>query len=503
MSHPRSTNRWRVSTVCRAALLTVAAGMVWVFVLVFVGSIVVEFFHKPQTEYQQHQFLFRKDGQRVWKTRSYRDGQNVKTAYHDLDGTPIEMVEKDESFRAVMFVDPRIWKRPRRAAWRPDVVQMNSRASEVCFFEDLGTRGQFTLFELPSKQHVGWIGQQGFSKVPLSETQQFPIQSGTERAGLIGIGDDYVRSLGWTTSNYYQRTDQRTGKLLIEPGGRRVHWIDLRDRSSRLVWNGEPVWAASFEGPDDAQTKQMRVVVRTEDSLRVISLGAASLPAASAVPLTGTLTVVETLRLPESVRRSALLQWERTSEGPLFVEPLFTNGWKLTWATPKGTVLREQVVPHRDISPGGRRARGVAVAVDSNPGVWGFPDLGHDPSGGFRILIGGLSPRTAIGFGVGSCVTRCRIEKDRIAGGGVACVGRGVVLAGGAAIATLRRFDRRATVLGRVDAGLRCAGVSGVSRASNVVASERSAVRVVSRTATVRERPRGHRRGDSSGTAAP
>ncbi len=357
MSRPRSTNRLRVSTVCRAALLTVAAGMVWVFALVFVGSIVVEFFQQPQTEYVQHQFLFRKDGLPVWKTRSVRHGEDVMTEYHDLNGKPVEMEEKEESHRAVVFVDSRIWKRPQRATWRSEVVRLDSRVNEACYFEELGTRGQFTLFELPSKQRVGWIGQQGFSKTPLSEGQQFPTQSGTDRAGLVGIGNDGARSLGWITSSYYQMTDQRTGKVLIEPGGRRVYWIDLRDRSSRLVWDGEPVWAASFEGPDDTQTKQMRVVVRTEDALRVISLGEAALPgelpAASAVPLTGTPTVVETLRLPESVHRAALLQWERTSEGPLFVEPLFTNGWKLTWATPEGIVLRERIVSHRDISPGG------------------------------------------------------------------------------------------------------------------------------------------------------
>ena len=353
MSRPRSTNRLRVSTVCRAALLTVAAGMVWVFALVFVVSIIAEFFQQPQTEYVQHQFLFRRDGLPVWKTRSVHHGEYDKTEYHDLGGQPIEMVEKEESHRAVVFVDSRIWKRPRRATWRTDVVKLNSRGNEA-YFEDLGTRGQFTLFEeLPRKQQVGWIGQQGFSKSPLSEAQHFPIQSGAERAGLIGIGDKGVMSLGWITPNYYQRIDQRTDKLLIEPGGRRVHWIDLRDRSSRVVWDGEPVWAASFEGPDDTQTKQMRVVLRTEDSLHVISLGVASLPAASAVPLTGTPTVVETLRLPESVRRAALLQWERTSEGPLFVEPLFSDGWKLTWATPEGIVLRERIVRHRDISPGG------------------------------------------------------------------------------------------------------------------------------------------------------
>ena len=374
MSRPRSTNRLRVSTVCRAVLLTVAAGMVWVFALVFVGSIIAEIFHKPQTEHDQHLFLFRKDGLPVWKTRSYRDGQDVMTEYHDLDGTPIEMVEKDESFRAVMFADSRIWKRPRRATWRTDVVMLNSRTSEVCFFEDLGTRGQFTLFELPSNRHIGWIGQQGFSKVPLSETQQFPIQSGTERAGMVGIGDSGVMSLGWSTSNYYQRTDPRTGKLLIEPGGRRVHWVDLRDRTSRLVYDGEPVLAARFEGPDDTQTKRIRVVLRTADALLVISPTEASLPAASAVPLTGTPTVVETLRLPESVRRLALLQWERTSEGPLYVEPLFTNGWKLTWATPEGIVLRERVVRHRDISPGGEEQ-----------GAWMWPLIQIPAFGDFLI----------------------------------------------------------------------------------------------------------------------
>ena len=351
MSRLCSTSRLCVSTVCRAALLTVAAAMLWA--LVFVGSIVAEFLREPQTEYQQQQFTFRKDGRPVWKTRSVRQGEYDRTEYHDLNGKLIEMSDKDESSHLVAFVDSRIWKRPRRATWRSDVVRLDSRVNEVCFFEDLGTRGQFTLFDARSKQRLGWIGREGFSTSPLSEEQQFPTRSGSERAGFVGIGDDRALSLEWATTTYYQPMNEYTGKLLIEPGGRRVHWIDLRERSSRLIHEGETVWAASFDWPVDPKTEPVRIVLRTQDTLQVISPTAEPSPAAGAVPLTETLSLVETLRLPDSVRRSALLQWERTPDGPLFVEPLGTDGWKLTWAKPDGTMLRERIVPRRDITAGG------------------------------------------------------------------------------------------------------------------------------------------------------
>ncbi|MFM9960808.1 MAG: hypothetical protein ACKV2Q_06245 [Planctomycetaceae bacterium] len=381
MSRPRSTNRLCVSTVCRAALLTVAATMLWMLALVFVGSIAAEFFHERQTEYQQHQFTFRKDGLPVWKTRSVREGEYDRTEYHDLDGKLIEMSEKDESSRLVAFVDSRLWKRPLRATWRSDVVRVSSSTRVECYFEDLGTRGQFTLFDSRSKQRIGWIGQQGFSTLPLSEEQQFPTRSGSERAGFVGVGDAGATSQGWATASYYQPIHEHTLKLLIEPGGRRVHWIDLRERSSRLIHDGEPIWAASFDWPVDPKTEAVRVVLRTADSLLVVLPTATSLPAASAVPLTVTspaasalplTSVVETLRLPDRVRRSALLQWERTVDGPLFVEPLFADGWKLTWATPAGTVIRERIVRQRDLSAGGE-------------GIWFLPLIQFPAFGDFLM----------------------------------------------------------------------------------------------------------------------
>ncbi len=340
MSRLRSTNRLRASTVCRAVLLTVAATMLWALVLTFVGGIVAEFFGEPQTEYQQHQFTFRKDGLPVWKTRSVRHAEYDRTEYHDLDGKLVTMADKDESSRLVALVDARIWKRPQRATWQSDVVRVELSERDVWFFEDVGTRGQFTLFDVRSKQRIGWIGQKGFSTSTLSEEQQFPTRSGRERAGVVGLWDGRAISLGWASTNYNSMIDQRAGKLLIEPDGRRVHWIDLRERFSRVIHDGEPIWAASFDWPADPQTEPVRIVLRTQAALLVVSP-------------TETPPVVETLRLPDSVRRSALLQWERTPDGPLFVEPLFTDGWKLTWATSEGTVIRERIVPHRDISAGG------------------------------------------------------------------------------------------------------------------------------------------------------
>ena len=341
MSRLSPPTRLRASTVCQAVLLTVASATLWVLALVFVGGIVAEFALNQVFEGQRHTFTFRKGGLPVWRIDSYRQGQVTKTEYQDLDGNLVEMTNKDERSQWIALVDARIATQHKRAAWRADAVPVNSSHDDAWFFEDFGTRGQFTLFNSRSKQRIGWIGLHGFSSTPLSVEQQFPTRSGNERAGFVGDDEDRVMDLQLAITSFKPSFVQYgRGKLLIEPGGRRVHWIDLQGRFSRVIHDGEPVLAANFDWVTDLRMESVRIVLRTQDALHVVSP-------------TATPNVVETLRLPESVRHSALLQWERTPDGPLFVEPLFTEGWKLTWATPEGSVIRERIVPQRDITAGG------------------------------------------------------------------------------------------------------------------------------------------------------
>ncbi len=374
MSRLSPPTRLRASTVCRAVLLTVAAATLWVLALAFVGGIVSEFALNEVFEGQRHHFTFRKDGLPVWRIDSFRQGQVTMTEeYQDLDGNRVEMRIKDERSQLIALVDTRIAKQHKRAAWRADVVPVNSSRVGGCFFEDFGTRGQFTLFDSRSKQRIGWIGLNGFSSTPLSEDQQFPTRSGNERAGFVGVGEDRTMGLQLASSSFEPSFAQYgTGKLLIEPGGRRVHWIDLRGRFSRVIHDGEPVLAASFDWANDLPMESVRVVLRTQDVLRVVVPAAVASPAASAVPLTTAPTVVETLRLPESLRRSASLQWERTPDGPLFVEPLFTEGWKLTWATPEGSVIRERIVPQRDLTASGEEEGAWLVPLIQLPVLGDF-----------------------------------------------------------------------------------------------------------------------------------
>lgn len=335
MSCPRSSTRLRLATVCRAVVLTVAAATVWFIGLAFVVSIVEEVTRKSQPDRDQHQLTFRNDGLPVWRVQTVRNHQYVSTSYHDLDGQAVEMPEKAEHARLISLVDTRISSRSRRATWRTDLISVSQLAAERCYFEDFGQRGQFTIFDVVSKQRIGFVGVNGFSSTPLAAEQQFPTRAGDERVALIATNDQQLFNVGlpWAQA-MYNAAYHGSASLLIEPGGRRVHLLNLQKRTSRVIHDGEPVWSACFDLPVDLKTDRLRIVLRTEEALRVIT--------PSEPP-----EVAEVVRLPQALQRAAILQWVRTTDGPLFVEPLFMDGWKLTWATNDGAVVRERVVPQR------------------------------------------------------------------------------------------------------------------------------------------------------------
>ena len=172
MSPLRSPSRLRVSTVCQAALLTVAAATLWLFAFGFVVSIIAEFFRVPYFDGQQHSFTFHADGRPLWKTQTYRRSNVEKTEYHDLDGQPVEMTAQDEHFQLHGLVDVRIERHVERPAWREQIVAMGEFDHDRWYFEDVDECGQFSIFGVRGKHRDGFLGPAGFSKVPLMESSR-------------------------------------------------------------------------------------------------------------------------------------------------------------------------------------------------------------------------------------------------------------------------------------------------------------------------------------------
>lgn len=334
MSGLHSPTRLRVSTVCRAALLTVAAVTVWFFAFAFVAGIVEEFTREPFFEGQQHEFTFRNGGLPVWKTTWHHRGVVEKIEYHDLDGEPVEMSNREEYEDLHGLADTRIWRRPVRAKWKNSIVFLHGTDRANWFFEDFGQRGQFTIFDPVRKQRIGFVGLNGFSSEPLSADQQFPTSAGVDHAVLIPRSEDVRLLAGFSVS--MGQILHYDDVLLLEPGGRRVHWIDRRKRASRVIHEGEPVLAACLDWQEERKTGRPRFVLRTQQALKVIAASES-------------MEVTEVVPLPKRVQRLAMFVWIRTPDGPLFVEPVFTNGWKLTWATRDGEVIHERRVPLRNV----------------------------------------------------------------------------------------------------------------------------------------------------------
>ena len=313
-------------------LLTVAAATLWFFAIAFVVGIVEEFTRETQLSGQQHQFTFDKDGRPLWKTIWHRLGNVEKTEYRDLDGQPVEMTNRDEHEHLHGLVDSRVWQRPTRSTWRNSVVSWRDTERATWYFEDFGQRGQFSIFDPVSKHCIGFVGQNGFTEQPLTADQQFPTRDGEDHAALVPFRED-VRLLAGFSVNSVDWSDS-AHLLLLEPSGRRVHWIDRLRRTSRVIHDGEPVLAACLDRQVVQEAKRLRFVLRTQGALKIVAA-------------TDLLEVTEVVLLPKSVQRLAMFVWIRTPDGPLFVEPVVSDGWNLTWATSGGEVLRERRVPLR------------------------------------------------------------------------------------------------------------------------------------------------------------
>ena len=169
-------------------------------------------------------------------------------------------------------------------------------------------------------------------------------------------------------------TDQRF--RFVEPGGRRVHFIDPWKRHVLGVIDveSEPVQAVGVLWLHKAALSP--IILRTATTLLVCSQA-------------DTPKVVRTVTLPEPMRNVGVLQWlplgDPVAGGGenLFIQ-MRDNDWRLIWSDDAGSVLRERVVPgltgSSEIGPTGMEAWILVVpqtplAVDV--AAWMSPDESH------------------------------------------------------------------------------------------------------------------------------
>ncbi len=346
MSGSRRTTRLRLSDACQALLLTVAATVVWFFAILFFGGIVEEVLRKTDDAVSEnHSLTYQHDGFPIWITTRYRHGIIELTECRDLDGKPVGMKPEEANAHQHALIDARIFRQPKRHHWMEDSRHLNFENRQVSFFERTGDRGHFVIFHATTRRRIGFIGPEGFSEHPLPAEKQYLVRERGDQAAVMP---------GFATAIFYgaRLTDFPTGSqnlwFVREPGGRRVHLVDLEQRTSRVAHDGEPVLAMCFDWQRDIGQKSLplespRIVLRTETALKVVE------PAEA-----GAVRLVEEIRFPSRLHHAAQLNWIRTPDGPLFDLLLDDDRHQLIWANAAGEVIRERTIESRSPNLDGR-----------------------------------------------------------------------------------------------------------------------------------------------------
>ncbi len=318
-----------VKNVCMAVSLTTAAVTLWMFGFVMVAGILEEIVGSPQRSSESHHFVFRDDGLPVWRKADYLKGADF-AEYHDLDGQPVEMTLKNEHSQMVTLIDSRLWRQPKRAIWTSRIVpvgyqppaQPNVGGTATWFFKDDGERGHFVSLVGVKRQVNGYVGQKGFSPELPPRSDWFVTRTGNEWHNLVSHFNPWDNRAGWIGLPFTQQVVAKFpetanyGQLFVEPDGRRVFAIDLKQNKLVMIHQGEPVFAASFVSPTKAE-EPLKAVLRLLDSLRVVSLTNAGAGEVAIIPI------------PEALLRAGALQWLKTNEGHTFVS-FREAGWRLT-----------------------------------------------------------------------------------------------------------------------------------------------------------------------------
>ena len=339
-------------TICLAALLTVAAGAVWFLGLMFVVAVVSETPERP-TETRNDLLAIDDDGRPLRVTITYRsDAANVD-AYshevHDLDGNAVDVTSLKLSDRIVTLTDSRLLFVSKRWSLRERIRSLDMLTDAKLFFRDTGQDGYFEYYARENGRRMGYLGRNGYSETEPSSAERFPTRSGQDRGVLTPwfsmwsvshtLPNGALDQSGDTAQSPWIQTSLETDERFrfVEPGGRRVHFIDPWKRHVLGVIDveSEPVQAVGVLWLHKAALSP--IILRTATTLLVCSQA-------------DTPKVVRTVTLPEPMRNVGVLQWlplgDPVAGGGenLFIQ-MRDNDWRLIWSDDAGRILRESLVP--------------------------------------------------------------------------------------------------------------------------------------------------------------
>ena len=113
-----------------------------------------------------------------------------------------------------------------------------------------------------TKQTIGYLGPRGFQETLPQVDRQFDL-SETHSSGRIGLMRQWSRrltGLDWTGSDLNLNY---TGELLVQNNGRRLYLVDLKQRETHVVHDGEPIAAVALM--KTAGMDQPRLALRFAD----------------------------------------------------------------------------------------------------------------------------------------------------------------------------------------------------------------------------------------------
>ncbi|MBC7820748.1 MAG: hypothetical protein IAG10_28010 [Planctomycetaceae bacterium] len=337
-----------IVTLCSAAVLTATASTLWFLALAFGAAITGEFVtHHQQVEQRQDVLAIREDGQPLIATNIYARHGGWEYAARELDGRPLEFDQLKLSDRLVTLADLRLAATSKRWAVRERLKSVKVFGTEQWFLHNFGDAGYLEVVSPGRERSLGYFGRKGFVEGKPPREDWFPTRTSDGSSAATSTSDTTLPLPGLPNQNIaawwnlaqrglsYQSEHTETGIRFVEPGGRRVHFIEPRTRRGAILeMETEPVQAIGLLWQSDSKTWQ--IILRTATTLQVCSKGE-------------TPQIVRKVTLPEAVRNAAVLQWQPLGNDPLSAgENLFVlcrdSDWRLIWSDDAGRVLRDEVI---------------------------------------------------------------------------------------------------------------------------------------------------------------
>ncbi len=314
------------SSAGRAVWLTFGA-MAVIAACLIVGITVVESFAHAigDQRFETETLRWRTDGQLAIHLRS-DSGEHARS----LEGQSLEPAKTSAEY--FNFTNESLWLHrdpimPTQRVQKAD----NIDSATTWFFHERDGRGIYVAVDRLTKQTIGYLGPRGFQETLPQVDRQFDL-SETHSSGRIGLMRQWSRrltGLDWTGSDLNLNY---TGELLVQNNGRRLYLVDLKQRETHVVHDGEPIAAVALM--KTAGMDQPRLALRFADRVDERDTFAPY-------------SIKTVVKLPNSVREWAAFEWIPNTgdkhDRHIYVRT-FRGQYEIAWADSDGVVLQEHKV---------------------------------------------------------------------------------------------------------------------------------------------------------------